>query len=270
MEDRTQLFHLVQMVKTLDLESLEYKDCNDYECDTDGGDDVCSVADNSIGFDGCGDPDEDVYDDEDEKDAAVRKLNVASFSKPSRVRRRLDFNCETIDHQQKLFSHPVGTVHVYANRNRNNEPGQGEGSHIPVQFGLDTASAVVCSCKGNNNRRPHVNSHQSDHHTGASTKPDIMEGVSMDSSHTRLSPKCVSSHKPKPRPATVASKRFNDKPVGHKDRKGISQNEKLCTEIRSNTASEHMTKPTPVYESKRTAGYNYGLPLSSPLAPNKK
>ncbi|XP_070819959.1 kinesin-like protein KIF24 [Chaetodon trifascialis] len=269
MEERTQLFHLVQVVKTLDLESLEYEDYDDYDYNTGSGDEGYAVVDNSVTFYGCGDPDEDVYDnDNDEKGAAVSKLNVASFSKPSRICRRLDFSCETVDYQQKLFSNPVGTVHVYANHN--NEPGQGKGSDIPVQFELDTGSAVVCSCKGHNNHRPHVSSHQSDHHTGANTKPDIMEGISMDNCHTRLSPKRVSSHKPKPRPATAASKRFTNKPVGHKDRKGISQKEKLHTEIRSNMASEHMTKPTPVYESKATAGYNYGLPLSSPPAPSKK
>ncbi|XP_076586662.1 kinesin-like protein KIF24 [Chaetodon auriga] len=270
MKDRTQLFHLIQVVKTLDLESLEYEDCDDYDYNTGGGDEGYAVADNSVTFDGCGDPDKDVYDDNDEKGAAVSKLNAASFSKPSRTRRRLDFSCETIDHQQKLFSDPVGTVHVYANHNRNNEPRQGEGSDIPVQCGLDTGSAVVYGCKGHNNQRPYVSSHQSDHHTGANTKPDIMEGMSMDNCHTRLSPKRVSSHKPKPKPATMASKRFTNKPVGHKDRKGISQKEKLHTQIRSDTASDHMTKPTPVYESKGTAGYNYGLPLSSPPTPNKK
>ncbi|XP_044053578.1 uncharacterized protein LOC122876847 isoform X2 [Siniperca chuatsi] len=264
MEDRTRLFHLVQMIKTLDLEGLEYEDVVDDDYGADGVDEGYAVAD-------CSFPDDDdIYDDEDEKGAAVSKLNAANFSKPSCVRRRLDFSCEAIDHHQKQVAHPLDNVHVYASHNRNNEPGRGRGSAIPVQLELDTGSAVVCGCKGNNNRRLDVHSHQSDHHTGANTKPDIMEGISMYNSHTRLSPKCVSFHKPKPRPATVASKRFSNKPVGHKDRKGISRKEKLYTEIGSNGPSEHMAKPTPVYESKRTAGYNYGLPLSSPAAPNKK
>ncbi|XP_056275216.1 uncharacterized protein LOC130196855 isoform X2 [Pseudoliparis swirei] len=63
---------------------------------------------------------------------------------------------------------------------------------------------------------------------------------------------------------------FSNKLLGHKVRKGISRKEKLFCKINSNMATEHMAKPTPVYESKRTAGYNYGLPLSSPPAPNKK
>lgn len=268
MEDRTRLFHLIQMVKTLDLESLE--DGDDDEYDADGGDEGYTVADSRFTYDGRGDPNEDEYDDEDEEGAAVSKLNAASFSKPLPVRRRLDFSRETIDHHQKLFSRPVGTVHVYASHNRNNEPGQGKGSALPVQLELDTGSAVVCSCKGNNNHRPDVHSHPFDHHTGVNDKPNMMEGISVHNSHTRFSLKCDSFHKPKPRPATEASKRFSNKPAGHKDRKGISRKERLYTEISSNEALEHMAKPTPVYESMRTAGYNYGLPLMSHSAPNKK
>ncbi|KAL7391679.1 hypothetical protein ABVT39_012883 [Epinephelus coioides] len=250
MEDRTRLFHLIQMVKTLD---LEYEDGdNDYDADED-----CAVADNSFTYD-------DVYDDDDDqKGAVVSKLSTTSFSKPSSVRRRLDFSSETTDHHLKLSSPPEGAVHVYASHNRNNEPGQGKGSAIALQ--LDTGSAVVCGCKGKNNHRLDVHSHQSDHHTGANTEPKTFEGYSMYTSPARLSPKCV---KPKPRPATGASNRFSNKPVGHKDGKRISRKEKLITEINNNMTTEH--KPTPVYESKTTAGYNYGLPLSSPPAPNKK
>ncbi|XP_049907216.1 uncharacterized protein LOC126394445 [Epinephelus moara] len=249
MEDRTRLFHLIQMVKTLD---LEYEDGDDdYDADED-----CAVADNSFTYD-------DVYDDDDQKGAVVSKLSTTIFSKPSSVRRRLDFSSETTDHHLKLSSPPEGAVHVYASHNRNNEPGQGKGSAVALQ--LDTGSAVVCGCKGKNNHRLDVHSHQSDHHTGANTEPKTFEGYSMYTSPARLSPKCV---KPKPRPATGALNRFSNKPVGHKDGKRISRKEKLITEMNNNMATEH--KPTPVYESKTTAGYNYGLPLSSPPAPNKK
>ncbi|KAG8011986.1 Ubiquitin-associated protein 2 [Nibea albiflora] len=263
MEDRTRLFHLVQMVKTLDLESLEYED-RDEDNDCDHGDEGYAIADSSITYDGCGEPDEDEYDDVDEKDDAV-----SSFSKPSRVCRRLDFSCETSDHHQKLLPLPVGTVHVYTSHNRNNKLGQSKGSAISVQLDLDTESPVVCSCKGNNKHRLDVH-HQSNHRTGANSKPDVVEGISINNSHARLSPKRVSSHSPKPRPATVASNSSSHKLNGYKDRKGISWKEKLHAEISCDTASEHTTKATPVYESKRTAGYNYGLPLSSPPSPNKK
>lgn len=257
MEDRTRLFHLVQMVKNLDLENEDHGD-DDYNID--GSDEGYLAADSSITYDGCGEPDKDVYDNDGWMGPAVSKLNDGSFFKPSGVRRRLDFSCETIDHHQKQFSRPVGAVHVHASRNRNIEPGLGKVPTVPVHLEFDSGGAVVCSCKGNSNHRLDAHSHQYDHHTGANTKTDIMEGNSMYSSQTRLSAKCASSHKPKPRPETVTSVRFSNKQVRHKDRKGISRKEKLCTEALT----------TPVYESKRTAGYNYGVPLSSPPAPNKK
>ncbi|XP_034728726.1 uncharacterized protein LOC117945379 [Etheostoma cragini] len=235
MEDRTRLFHLVQMVKTLD---LECEDSNDYN--SNGGDAIgYAVADSSFTYDGCGDRDEDLYDDEDAK----------GFSKPSCVRRRLDFSSETIDDHLKLSSRPEGTVHVHTSHYRKNVPGQGKGSAIPVQ--LDTESASVYARKEKNNHRPDVHSHQSDHHTEGNT----MGGNGMYNSHIRLLPKCESFHQPKPRPATAAPDRFSSWAVGQKD---------------NNVATEHTAKPTPVYESKRTAGYNYGLPLSSPPVPNKK
>lgn len=272
MEDRTQLFRLVQLVKSLDLESLGFEDGDDDDYDADGGDEDNTVADSSFTYDGYEDCDEDINEDEDEMGAAVRKLNAATFSKPSSVRRRLDFSCESIDHHQKLFPRPVGTVHVYASYNRNEEPVQGKGSaFIPVQLEPDSASAVVCGCQGRyNNHRLEVRSRPSDNHTGGNAKSDVTGGISMYNTHTRLSPKCDSFHKLKRRPATVASKRFSNKPVGHKDRKGISSREKLSTEIGINGASECMAKPTPVYESKRLSGYNYGLPLSPPSASNRK
>lgn len=251
MEDRTRLFNLVQMLKTIDLESLEYEDHDDYE--RDGAAEGYVVVGSSITNDVCGDPDEDVSDDEDEKDAA---LNAASFSKPSCVRRRLDFSSEPIDHHQKLFSHPVGSESYHSH----SEPGQGKGSAIPVQH--DYGSAVVCGCKGSNNHNLEVFGHQSNHHIGANGKQDIMEELN---NSPRFSTKFALSHKLKPRPATVASRKFSDQPVGRKDRKEVSRKE-----MSTNIASEHTAKATPVYESKRAAGYNYGLPLSSPLAPNKK
>nr|XP_020458134.1 uncharacterized protein LOC109961566 isoform X2 [Monopterus albus] len=261
MEDRTRLFHLVQMVKT-DLESID----DDHYYGADGGDKGYTVVDSSFILDGCRDPDEDVNDNEEDNSAAVNKLNTVPFAKPSCVRRQLDFSSESSDHHhQKLLSHPVGTVHDYARQDRNYCSIQSEVSAIPVQFQLDNASAVVCGCKGNNNHRIH--SHPSDHHMRGTTKPDIRGEISM--SYTRLSPKHVSFHKPKPRPATVASKRFKSKPIGRKDRKEISRREKLSTGIGCHGASGHTAKPTPVYESKKTAGYNYGLPQSLPRAVNK-
>ncbi|XP_059192713.1 uncharacterized protein LOC131974424 [Centropristis striata] len=261
MEDRTRLFHLVQMVKTLDLE-YEDEDDGDDDFDADGGDEGYTVA-NSFTHNGCRDPGEDVYDYEDDQGASVSKLHASSFSKPSSVRRRLDFSCDPIDHHMKQFSHQGGNVHIYASHNINNVPCQGKESSISAQ--LNTGNAVVCGCKGKNNHRPDVHRHQSDHHSGENAEPNIIKGNSKNNSHTRLSPKYGSFQSPKPRPAQVASNRVINKPVEHKDRK-----EKLHTDSRSNGVIAHTAQPTPVYESKRTAGYNYGLPLTSPQSPYKK
>lgn len=259
MEDRARLFSLVQMVQT-DLESLVCDD--DYYSDK-----GCAVMDSSLTHDAYRGPDEDVYDHEDDNGAVVNNMNGACFARPSCVRRRLDFSCETTD-QQKLLFRPSGTVPNYASPNRNYRPVQGKMSTIPVQLELDSGSAVVCGSKGSNNHRIDVDSHLSNHRTGGNTKPDVIRGISLFSSHKRLSSKCVSSHKPNPRPATP--KRFNNNRIVHKDKKGISRKETLCAERCSNETFRHMAKPTPVYESKRTTGYNYGLPQSSLRALNNK
>lgn len=250
MEDRNLLFQLVQLVKTLDLKSLGFEDGDDdYDAD-DGGED-CTVADTS--FIHVYKDKQHIYDDEEEKGAVLSKVNASTFSKPSCVCRRLDFSCESIDHYQKLFS------------SQNDEPVHGKGSITPVQLELHTASAALCGNKGRYNH--HVPSHCP---TGGGFKPDITGGISMYNSQTRLSPQSVSFHKPNSRPAPVESKRFSNKTIGSKEGKRISRKEKLYTEIDLDWNPELMGKPPPVYEWKRTAGYNYGLPLSPHSVSNKK
>lgn len=251
MEDRTRLFHLIQMVKTLDLESLEYEDCDDYFV-AEGVNEGYPGENRSIPFGNWTDPDEDAHDEE-EKGPSESELRENSFSQSSCVRRQLDFSCESINHHEELFPHPVAIDH--ASHARNYE--QCTESDIPVHLDHTTGSAVVCSCKGSSNHRTDAQSFGFTHRTGANSRHDILGGISMNISHTRLSPKCVSSHKTKPRLATALSK---------KDRRGNSRKEKLS----NNTVSGHKTEPTPVYELKRTAGYNYGLPLSAPPTPSKK
>ncbi|KAG7223416.1 hypothetical protein INR49_015519 [Caranx melampygus] len=252
MEDRTRLFHLVQMVKSLNLEALRYEDGDDY--DIDGGDEGYALVDGSFTYGGYGDPDEDVYDGEDESRDTMNVSNEASVTRSSHVRRRLDFSCENTGHLQKLLS-----LHGCTSHDRNNHV-QNKGSATPLQHDLDSGSAVYCRYKENHDHRKGGHSRQSNHHTGGNTKPNIIGGTA-----TTLSPKLASFHKQKPRPATMASKRFDNKPGGHKDRKRISKKE-----IGHNGEIEHMTKPTLVYESKRTAGYNYGVPQSFHSASNKK
>ncbi|CAB1456486.1 unnamed protein product [Pleuronectes platessa] len=235
MEERTRLFHLVQMIKTLDLDSLEYEDGYD-DFGADGGDEGYGVVDSSFTHDGCGGP----------------------------VRRRLDFGCETIDHHQKHLSYPKGSVHVCTSPMGNDAPVQCRGSATTLQVELDSGRAVKCGGKENNNHRTDAHSRPNQH-----TRRDTIGGIAVQNSDTLLSPTFVFFHKQKHRPAPVASKTFNGKPVGHKDRKIISKKETLPREIHSYGASGSMAKKTLIYESKRTAGYNYGLPLSSPPAPNK-
>uniref|UniRef100_A0A3P8QX34 Kinesin-like protein n=1 Tax=Astatotilapia calliptera TaxID=8154 RepID=A0A3P8QX34_ASTCA len=74
-------------------------------------------------------------------------------------------------------------------------------------------------------------------------------------------------YRPKPKPANVTSNTFNHKPLGHKDRKRTTRKKTLYTEMDTDGC---MCKPTPVYEAKRTAGYNYGLPMSTPPAQSRQ
>lgn len=231
MEDRTRLFHLVQMVKSLDPEALRYEDGDGY--DTDGGDEGYAPVDGSFIYGGYEDPDEDVYDVEDERRGTMNESNVASFTRSSHVRRRLDFSCENAGHHQKLLSYEAGPVHACTSHDRN----------YRVQN------------KETHDHRRNGHSRPSNHHTGGNTKPNIIGGTA-----TTLSPKLASFHEQKPRSRSLASKKFDSKPGGHKDRRRISKKE----------IGLNMAKPTLVYESKRTAGYNYGVPQSFHPASNKK
>ncbi|CAI5650192.1 unnamed protein product [Oreochromis niloticus] len=74
-------------------------------------------------------------------------------------------------------------------------------------------------------------------------------------------------YKPKPKPPTVTSNTFNHKPLGHKDRKRTTRKQNFYTKM---GADGCMCKPAPVYEAKRTAGYNYGLPMSTAPAQCKQ
>uniref|UniRef100_A0A3P8U8H8 Kinesin motor domain-containing protein n=1 Tax=Amphiprion percula TaxID=161767 RepID=A0A3P8U8H8_AMPPE len=106
-------------------------------------------------------------------------------------------------------------------------------------------------------KTPDVHHRPSDCLKGENTKPDITRGISMYSCDTRL----PSFRQPKNSVETVTSKTFNNNPFGHKERKVISRRQNSFTKMGSNEVIGHMAKPTPMYEAKRTAGYNYGLPL---------
>lgn len=243
MEDQTQLFHLIQMVKTHDLEHEHHND----DCNSDFSDEDFPFADNSIACVLCGDSDS------------------ATFSEQSSVCRRLDFSCETSDHHQKQLSCPLGSAHV--SHKRNTDPGQSKVSSLPVHLECNPGRAVLCSNKPKSNHRPHDHSHQCGHHPGAKTKANNMERKSVQSSNTKLLPSCASFEKSKPKSGEVTAMMSNNKQVKYRDRKGISKKEK---QLGSRATSGQMTAATPVFESKTTAGYNYGVPLSSPPPTHKK
>ncbi|KAM4577424.1 uncharacterized protein PAE49_007223 isoform 2-T2 [Odontesthes bonariensis] len=259
MEDRMRLFHLVQLVKTIDLKNLNYDDGNDY--DYNGGDEYYAAVEGSFSPDDYRNPDEDVNEDQDENGAAICGPDLSSCVRPSYVRRCLDFSDDTIDDHQRLFSHPVGTGHVYESHKRNGKPVEKIGSTTQVQLQPHRRNVVACGCRESSSYEldVHTSSCLWDFHAGQNSKQDIRGGNCMFNSYAGLPPNHENC--PKFCPETLTSKTFNNKPFGHKDTKRISKKKIRCTD---------MAKSTPVYEAKGTAGYNYGLPLSSTHAPNKK
>ncbi|KAG7508677.1 kinesin KIF24 [Solea senegalensis] len=247
MEERTRLFNLIQMVKTLD--SLEYEDEDGDDYIENAGAKGFAVVNGCFTNDGCVGHDDDIDDAENERDFVVNRQNAATFDRPSCLRRRPDLSHRSTDHHQRLPSRPVHSAPVYTGHNVNAMSVHGKGSATP----------------GRDNHITEYYSHPSNHLTGGDTKDN-----SCARSLVIRSPKCASVYQQKPRPATVVSKRSNGKPPGLKDPKSISKKDKVLTEISSNGDSGSMTNSPPIYESKRTPGYNYGLPRSSTPALNKR
>ncbi|XP_037831700.1 kinesin-like protein KIF24 isoform X2 [Kryptolebias marmoratus] len=242
MEDRTRLFHLVQLVKTLDLKSLLNDDVVVYNENVyDGGDEDYSAVDGRFSPDGYGNPDEDLSDNQDENKAS---MGSSSFAGPSHVRRRLEFTVES--------SHP-------AQHNKNGLPVHGNESATPMQHTLLSRRFEL---NGHRESKTHkFDVHKCLHDCQNEEKLHIKRGPSVFNYDIRLLPNSKTSHKHHPSPVTVTSKTINNKSLTLKERKVIYKRKIYST---------GMTKPIPVYEAKRTAGYNYGLPLTSPRAPNNK
>uniref|UniRef100_A0A3Q2Q5S0 Uncharacterized LOC105919083 n=2 Tax=Fundulus heteroclitus TaxID=8078 RepID=A0A3Q2Q5S0_FUNHE len=249
MEDRARLFQLVQLVKSLDIRNLTYDDIGIYnESHYEGSDAIFPAHNSSFSPDGYGNPDGDGRKDADES-GAFRCISNGSHCRPSSVRRRLDFSAENTDH--RLCCRFEDTIHVYASHNRNDDQVHESVSATPIQPGF-RSSAVMSDLRHANNSN--LNERSFDSHNGESIK-HITRGTSVFNSHIRLLPKSKTLNNTRPAPVTLESS--NNKPSSQKDRKAISR-KKICSTV--------MSKPTPVYEAKRTAGYNYGLPLSSPQA----
>lgn len=210
MEDRTQLFRLVQMIKSLDL----WCEAHDSECNSSDSEENYHVADDGLTHCSCLGPDGDVYDLSGEG----KHLNCGG----------------------KAFSAAL-PQHKEAAR------------PLHAQF---VTGCLELTGKSNSG----INHHN---HRDHNTKIDTEE----TSTHSCHRPPRDLPHRL--RSDTVPSVQPSNGQVWHKERKGISKKEKPCMEKSRKKASEKKAVTMLVYES-RTAGYNYGLPLSSPPAPNKR
>ncbi|MED6288103.1 hypothetical protein CHARACLAT_023136 [Characodon lateralis] len=256
MEDRARLFQLVQLVKSVGLRSLTDNDVRIYNDSVyEGGDEIFPANNiSSFSLDGYGNPNGDVRKDNDESEAFTGISNASCY-RPSCIRRRLDFSTEIKD--QRFCSHFEGPIHVCSSHNRNDNPIHEDGSTPPIQLGLHCRSAVGCVLQHSKNSKLNGRNYLCDPHNGESIKLHITQGSSEFNSYVRLKPKSERFNKYNPSLAAATSESFINKLSAQKDRKTIS---------RKKNASADVTKPTPVYKAERTAGYNYGLPLSSPRA----
>ncbi|KAM6931380.1 kinesin-like protein KIF24 [Xenentodon cancila] len=259
MVDRTRLFHLIQMIKTLDLKRLAYDDGCVF--DFDRGDEGYPALDGSFTPDGVVDRDEVENDEPTENGASVGSPEAFIFSRPPRVCRQLSFSDETLDRCKTLFSSPEDTLHAYSNSDSNDELVHGKQSATPVQLEHHRRNDL-CGHQRSNNYKQGVQGFLSNLYNGEHLKTEFTAGISKLNSGSRFASNCKTFPKHKPSHPKVTRKPLNNKPCGHKDRRGLS-GKKIC--------DTDSPKLTPVYEVKTTAGYNYGLPRSSPHAlKNKK
>lgn len=150
-------------------------------------------------------------------------------------------------------------------------------NHYETCFDEDGNGAAVSNLIASTSVRPsHVcrqldfsneNSHHHHHHQRLS-HVNVSHASYEELTQGKGSATSVRHHyKPKSKPAIVASRTFNHKPLGHKDRNGSTKKKSFHTVM---SADGYMCEATPVYEAKRMAGYNYGLPLSTPPARSKQ
>uniref|UniRef100_A0A672G465 Kinesin-like protein n=1 Tax=Salarias fasciatus TaxID=181472 RepID=A0A672G465_SALFA len=95
-------------------------------------------------------------------------------------------------------------------------------------------------------------------------------GTSMHNSDNILLSRCASFQNPNPRSTIVSSETSTNKTPGPQNRKGISRKQSLPPDMKRTTSFGCMAKPTPVFEVKAAANYNYGLPLKVPVTPSKR
>ncbi|XP_015234227.1 PREDICTED: kinesin-like protein KIF24 isoform X2 [Cyprinodon variegatus] len=123
-------------------------------------------------------------------------------------------------------------------QNRSDDPVPEKASATPIQLRLCSRSALVCDLGQSKNSTLNERSCSGDHHNGESIKQRITQETSVFNSHIRSVPKSQTCNKP------------------------FAQRKRKTSSWKKN-CPVYVTKPIPVYEAKRTADYNYGLPLSS-------
>lgn len=160
--------------------------------------------------------------------------------------KRLDFSGKSFSHPQKGSCYPAH-VPASARHDRKAQAGQRKEAAGPLHPQFVTGCLEL---KGKNN------SWIDDH----STKTDPGRDSTSRPPH-------ISAHKLSSE--TLPPKQLGNRLVWQQEQKGISKNEKLCTEKSRRKPLEQKAVTMPVYES-RPAGYNYGLPLRSPPVPNKR
>lgn len=228
------------MVKTLDLKSL----AND-ENVCDGGDEDHPAGDGRFSSDGYGNLGDDLREDQTENKTLMQSF---SFARPTRTQRRLEFTAES--------SPPA---HVYSKHNKNNLPFHRKELAASMQHKVFSRNLVPNGHRESQNDKLDVFKRL--HDCQNDEQLQITRGSSVFKYDVSLLPKSKTSHKRYPSPVTMPFKTFNKSFGLESFGKRLSKRKSYST---------CMTNPIPVYEAKRTAGYNYGLPLSSPHVPNNK
>lgn len=112
--------------------------------------------------------------------------------------------------------------------------------------------------------------HQCHRHTGGRNSKTDAESSSAYSSYVGLSSNGALSTEPKSESKPVTTRTLGSKLVGQRDRNGISRKQRLHAKIHGRMDNKCTAMKIPVYESKRTVSYNYGLPQSSLPSHRKK
>ncbi|XP_028312731.1 uncharacterized protein LOC114469421 [Gouania willdenowi] len=231
-EDRSRLFELIQVLKSLEFESPGYEEDYSHSASTsDRGYTVMGKDHGKLRKDISDDDDDGDDDDDEETDSYAGLLSVSS---------RHQFSNESPHLPQMQIPNLTDSVDVYSSDNRTN-PALGKEPAIPVQV------YPVCSCRGNNtcsNCSPH-------HHRRENVYPCVARGnYFCNYSNNELSSIPVLN------PRTRVSPKTKDLNFGQKDKKKVFRKKNIYKETDDIKSVRLLSKPTPIYEAKRLAPNN--------------